>query len=540
MHLAILNTGGTISCIGQPLAPMGAAAFAQASMAQLNPALLAQHPDVQLSYLTELAFPDSASGTLDSTNLQPRDWCLIAEVILRHYTDYDGWVILHGTDTLDATAAALPFLLSRFSADGFALAALSRPIILTGSQLPLWQQSADGQLMLHPYSDALQNLSGAVAAAQSGLTGVGVFFNRQLWPASRVRKVHSAQFAAFAAPNAPALGQYGIQPQLHAAHWPAAPASPAISLEQPTVRQALRAQLAAVQARLPQVPVTLFSAFPATFNPALGQAWLADMFCAGLALGVKGVVLQGYGAGSFPSGHPQQPAAGAMYQALQQAQAQGVLVVGCTQTLQGGVAQHSYAAGAWQAEVGVLNPADLTPMAALVKLSLLLAMQAHHGWSLATVKRLFQQNLLGEMHSVNRLDSRSQPGLLPGQALTALDGSAECVNHPQHGLQLWQRQPGQPRQLCWQALAADALAQARLPLRLTLHQDGVLQLSDGQGQSVWQRGGDPRTHAAVLSLDGSAGEGNLTLRVCDAASGQLAWQLYPESPPAPDASPTST
>ena len=70
MHLAILNTGGTISCIGQPLAPMGAAAFAQASMAQLNPALLAQHPDVQLSYLTELAFPDSASGTLDSTNLQ--------------------------------------------------------------------------------------------------------------------------------------------------------------------------------------------------------------------------------------------------------------------------------------------------------------------------------------------------------------------------------------------------------------------------------------------------------------------------------------
>ena len=68
-----------------------------------------------------------------------------------------------------------------------------------------------------------------------------------------------------------------------------------------------------------------------------------------------------------------------------------------------------------------------------------------HLIQLATVKRLFQQNLLGEMHSVNRLDSRSQPGLLPGQALTALDGSAECVNHPQHGLQLWQRQPGQPR-----------------------------------------------------------------------------------------------
>lgn len=540
MHLAILNTGGTISCVGQPLAPMGAAAFAQACMAQLNPALQAQHPDLQLSYLTELAFPDSASGTLDSTNLQPRDWCLIAEVILRHYTDYDGWVILHGTDTLDATAAALPFLLSRFSAEGFALAALSRPIILTGSQLPLWQQAADGQLLLHPYSDALQNLSGAVAAAQSGLTGVGVFFNRQLWPASRVRKVHTEHFAAFAAPNAPALAQYGIQPQLHAAYWPAAPASPAISLEQPAVRQALCAQLAAVQAGLPQVPVTLFSAFPATFNPALGQAWLAEMFHAGLALGVKGVVLQGYGAGNFPSGHVQQPAAGAMYQALQQAQAQGVVVVGSTQTPQGGVMQHSYAAGAWQAEVGVLNPADLTPMAALVKLSLLLAMQAHHGWSLATVKQLFQQNLLGEMHSVNRLDSRSQPSLLPGQALTALDGSAECVNHPQHGLQLWQHPPGQPRQLLWQALSSDALAQARRPLRLTLQRHGALQLSDGQGQSVWQSGGDNTTRAAVLSLDGSAREGTLALRVYDAARSQQVCQLYPASPPSPRASQTST
>ena len=92
----------------------------------------------------------------------------------------------------------------------------------------------------------------------------------------------------------------------------------------------------------------------------------------------------------------------------------------------------------------------------------------------------------------------------------------------------------------WQALSSDALAQARRPLRLTLQRNGALQLSDGQGQSVWQSGGDNTTRAAVLSLDGSAREGTLALRVYDAARSQQVCQLYPAFPPSPRASQTST
>src|SRR4051812_10684844 len=114
MKINVLYTGGTIGCIGTPLKPMRAEKFADACRAILGATIAQQLPGVQLTFV------ESSTGTLDSTDLQPTHWCLMARDILDHYEECDGWIVLHGTDTMGFTGAALPFLLSSFSVDGVA------------------------------------------------------------------------------------------------------------------------------------------------------------------------------------------------------------------------------------------------------------------------------------------------------------------------------------------------------------------------------------------------------------------------------------
>src|SRR5205085_6670467 len=148
MKIKVLYTGGTIGCIGSPLKPMPADQFADACHAMLGPIIAQQFPGVQLTFV------ESKAGTLDSTDLQPTHWCRIARDILEHYAECDGWIVLHGTDTMEFTGAALPFLLSSFSADGAVIAALSKPVILTGSQRPMFKEGPAGQIVLDENSDA--------------------------------------------------------------------------------------------------------------------------------------------------------------------------------------------------------------------------------------------------------------------------------------------------------------------------------------------------------------------------------------------------
>lgn len=108
MRICIINTGGTISSTGQPLAPMAADRFARAAQDLLGPALAAALPGDALHFDTGLRFSDDGPGTLDSTDLRPSDWCRIARRVLDLYADHDAFVILHGTDTMDYTGAALP------------------------------------------------------------------------------------------------------------------------------------------------------------------------------------------------------------------------------------------------------------------------------------------------------------------------------------------------------------------------------------------------------------------------------------------------
>lgn len=396
MHIAVINTGGTISCVGTPLAPMTAAGFAEACARLLDPIFAQEFPDLRLTYVTDLAFP-SRTGTLDSTNLQPSDWCLIADYILTHYADYDGFVVLHGTDTLDFSGMALPLLLQVFDAEGRGQAVLSKPVVLTGSQVPMFhQQSPGGPLALKFNTDAYQNVCGAIAAAQSGIPDVTVFFHGQIFRSSRVRKTNANQFNAFSSLNYPPLATYGIEwtPNEHTL---LPPVAGNVSLDDAKALALARAQLAAIRAAINVPSVMLLPAFPAWYDAETGTALLANLIRAMVKEGIHGLVLLSYGAGNFPAGHPDDATKGAIYQALDEANKAGVVIIDATMVPQGTVANGTYAAGSWLSAVGALSAVDMTPMASHAKLTVLLAARDVRGWSLADVKRLMQVPLAGEM-----------------------------------------------------------------------------------------------------------------------------------------------
>jgi len=510
---------------------MSAAQFAAACQANLDPIIKQQFSDLQITYVTDLTFPESSTGTLDSTNLQPTDWCLMASYILSHYAQCDGWVILHGTDSMDFTGTALPFLLSSFSSQGFPTAALSKPVIITGSQVPMFfEDPATSQLSLNFNTDAFQNFCGAVAAAQSGIPEVCIYFENHLYRGNRSLKTNASEFNAFSSPNYPALGEYGITFDVDFEAVLPPPVSYDVSLNNPTVLNGAVSQLDYISANINSYSVMQFNAFPAwyQFNATNGtcSGLIASLINACAAQGIKGLILESYGEGNFPSGNPDTPSKGAAYQALYNANAQGIVIVDCTQVIEGVVNDSAYAAGAWLPAVGALNPADMTPMAALAKLMILLtsAGYTNNNWSLAVVKNLFQLNLLGEMMDVSRLDSRIDSVLLAWQALTALDGSASLINDPVNGPVL----KNSAGAVLWSAIASPSAN--LMPGQLIMQNDGNLVFYSRDNSPMWATNtGVPDGASSMLILGGSTSDGSLTLTVYDYSSGTTTSTLYPSN-----------
>lgn len=501
MKIAIINTGGTISCVGDPLAPMTADDFAKASKQLLDPILRQQFPELQIDYLTSVSFPESQSHTLDSTNLQPSDWCIMAKAILDHYMAYAGFVVLHGTDTMDFTGTALPFLLNSTDANGYGTAVLSKPVIITGSQMPMYHQDAATKaLSLNFNTDAYQNVCGAVAAACSGIPEVGIYFQDRLYRGSRAVKTNASEFNAFSSPNYPALAEYGVELTLRTSHWLPGPVHDRVSLDTPSVLTAQKAALSSISARIDQCPVIQLSAYPSAYSMSPAKAFIAEQIKAAVAAGARGIVLESYGEGNFPSGNPDKPALGAIYQALHAANDSGVHLVDCTQVLAGTVNSNAYAAGAWLPQVGALAPADMTPMAALVKLMVLMA----SGWSRDQIRFLFQTDMLGEMAAVNSLDSRLNATLPAGQSLTTLDASATLTNDTTLGPVLWganTKTADQPIKL-W-SLPKAPTAQD-LPGRLVMQDDGNLVFYSRNNQPLWASNtGRPQGASSRLTLTGT-------------------------------------
>ncbi|SFB91644.1 L-asparaginase [Marinospirillum celere] len=398
MKIAVINTGGTLSCVGDPLAPMSAKDFAQACEKHLDPLLRQKFADIQVSYLTGVPFSASKNQTLDSTDLQPTAWCLMAQALLTHYADFDGFVLLQGTDTLDFTGGALPFLLAGFDSTGEITAALTKPVVITGSMLPMfYQEEGKGELALNFNTDAFQNLCGALAAASLGIPEVSVYFHHHLYRSSRVVKTHTSDVNAFSSPNYPPLAKYAADWSLYTEGWLPAPLRASTSLDDPKQRAEQLKRVTQLHADLDLFPVMLLNAFPAPYSASQGKALLADLVDAMVQAGARGIVLQSYGAGNFPSGNPDAPTEGAVYQAFLRARAQGVYLVNSTRVPAGAVKMETYAAGAWLRLAGVISVGDMTPMTAMAKLMILMALAKQQAWTPEEVERLMQTSLCGEL-----------------------------------------------------------------------------------------------------------------------------------------------
>ena len=284
---------------------------------------------------------------LDSSNMTPAEWVKIAHDVADHYDDYDAFVVLHGTDTMAYTASALPFLLS----------GLRKPVIITGSQIPLCEIR----------NDARENLITSLMLASSyAIPEVCLYFGGKLLRGCRATKVSADGFAAFDSPNFPPLGNVGIDIEVN---W---------DLVRKSRGGKLRDGSRLYVQELKSPVVSALRLFPG-ISPELVRNVLRPP--------LQGLVLEAYGVGNGPDQNAD------FIAALSDATQRGVVIVDCTQCLEGTVDLAEYAAGYALASAGVISGYDMTAEAALAKLYYLFS----RGFKPERVKKEMQRDLRGEM-----------------------------------------------------------------------------------------------------------------------------------------------
>ncbi len=282
---------------------------------------------------------------LDSANLDLSSWAKIAGDIGARMEDYDGFVVLHGTDTMAYTASALSFMLE----------GLKKPVILTGSQIPLVQLRNDG----------LDNLLGALGlAAHSAAFGwpiseVCIYFHHELFRGNRASKHDATSLDAFESPNLPPLVRVGIDVEVRRELLLPSDGRPF------HVEPRLSPNVAALRV-YPGITRNILENF---LRPPL-----------------EGLVLETYGSGNFPDQRKD------LLEVLKAACARGVLVLNVTQCPRG-VVKDAYAAGRALSEIGVISGGDLTAEAGLTKLAYVIGKGLPHAEAIALLTR----PLRGEM-----------------------------------------------------------------------------------------------------------------------------------------------
>lgn len=309
----IIYTGGTF----------GMSYNEEGILVPFNFSLILEHLPALRNLFLELTVT-SFEKPVDSSNIQPSDWQRIAMIIEEHYDEQDGFVVLHGTDTMAFTASALSFMLR----------GLAKPVIFTGAQLPISE----------PRSDARENLitSLEIASSRSGdkaaVPEVCIFFDYQLLRGNRSKKVESMSFDAFESGNYPPLATAGVK----------------IDFNMAVIREA-GSRLTVL--RNFDTAVSLIKLFPGINKDAVAAILQTR--------GLKAVVLETFGSGNAPVDEW-------FIALLKKAISSGIIILNISQCPGGRVIQGKYETSKALNEIGVIGGADMTVEAAITKLMLML------------------------------------------------------------------------------------------------------------------------------------------------------------------------
>lgn len=292
----------------------------------------------------------SFDPVIDSSDVQPEFWVKLANIIKGMYKQYDGFVVLHGTDTMSFTASALSFMFEN----------LAKPVVLTGSQLPIGMLRTDGKENL---ISSIEIASAADSEGNPMVPEVCIYFESQLYRGNRTTKYNAENFRAFRSANYPVLADVGIHIKYNPAliRYPANPAAGELVVSEKFCTD-----------------VAVLKIFPG-ITPAVVDAILNME-------GLKGVVLETFGSGNAPT-------ADWFVNRIKDAVHRGIIVLNVTQCHAGKVDMDAYATGVALKKEGVISGYDSTTEAALTKMFFVLGQTDRK----EEVKALLESNLRGEI-----------------------------------------------------------------------------------------------------------------------------------------------